>query len=159
MKLTITKTERLSPVSIMHLEGNLDSTNYETLLTEAQNLYNAGIRDLILDMSMLTYISSAGLNAIHQIARLFREKERLLRGEGWKSHHRAVSSKNQRSRSRPYEAHVKLLSPTKEVSNVLEVVGFSSFFEIHTTLEGAINSFSMAALPTSVRAREEKPLL
>jgi anti-anti-sigma regulatory factor len=36
---------------------------------------------------------------------------------------------------------VKLLSPTPEVANTLEISGFSSLFEIHTDLKTAVASF------------------
>jgi hypothetical protein len=36
---------------------------------------------------------------------------------------------------------VKLLSPTKEVREVLDMIGFSSLFEIYTYMPQAVESF------------------
>jgi hypothetical protein len=37
--------------------------------------------------------------------------------------------------------HVKLLSPQSAVEQVLDVVGLKQFFDIHTDLETAVQSF------------------
>jgi hypothetical protein len=146
MKITITKTEKPVPISLLHLSGTLDSANFETLIKEAQKLYTAGARDLILDMSMLTYISSAGLGEIHQVALLFRGKKRHEQDESWGDYRWAAYSKNDCGRRYPYEVHVKLFSPTKEVSDVLDMIGFNFLFEIYTDLHRAIDSFYRAVL-------------
>jgi hypothetical protein len=56
--------------------------------------------------------------------------------EGWESVH-AVD----RDRSSGVQQHVKLLNPQLGVLHVLEVVGFTAFFEIYTDLEKAVASF------------------
>ena len=68
MKITISKMEQPSTVTVLHLDGTLDGSNHQCLLEEAQVLYKAGTCDLILDLSNLKFISSAGLGAIHQVA-------------------------------------------------------------------------------------------
>ena len=153
MKITITKTEKNVPISILHLDGILDSTNFETLIKEAKKLYTAGARDLILDLSRLTYISSAGLGALHQVALLFRGKKRHEQDESWGDYRWAAYSKKDCGRRNPYEVHVKLFSPAKEVSKVLEMIGFNLFFEIYTDLDKAIDSFYLAALATEASLR------
>ncbi|MCQ3954491.1 MAG: anti-sigma factor antagonist, partial [Chloroflexi bacterium] len=40
------------------------------------------------------------------------------------------------------QKHVKLLNPRPEVVKVLEMVGFSSFFEIYDDRQKALDSFS-----------------
>jgi len=140
MKITITKTEKTAPVTILHLDGTLDGANYESLIDEAKKVYAARARDLILDMSTLTFISSAGLAALHQVALSFRGKKHPGQDGGWAAYH-AID----RDRGSGTQAHVKLLSPTKQVREVLDMTGFNSLFEIYTDPHQASASFHQAA--------------
>ncbi len=142
MKITITKAEGLIPVAIMHLEGKLDGANYESLIEEAQDVYGAGDRDLLLDLGGLIFISSAGLAALHQVALLFRGEARPGQDEGWAAY-RAIN--RDRDRDRGAQERVKLLSPTKEVREVLDLTGFGALFEIFTDLDQALASFPQVA--------------
>jgi anti-anti-sigma regulatory factor len=138
MIITITKTERPAHVTIIHLEGKLDGANYENLIDEAQNIYDAGARDLIIDLSKLTFISSAGLAAIHQVALLFRGERNPGWDGGWDAYH-AIG----RDRSRAPQEHVKLLSPAEPVRQLLDLTGFDSLFEIFNGIDQAVGSFQL----------------
>jgi anti-anti-sigma regulatory factor len=125
------------PVAILKLEGQLDGQSYQELIAKAQELYNAGARDFLLDLSELTYISSAGLVALHSVALLARG-EALPDLEGGWSTYRSMS----RTSEAGLQKHVKLLNPRSEVLNILDMVGFGNVFEIFTNLDEAVNSFS-----------------
>ena len=140
MIITISKTEGLTHVVILHLEGKLDGANYENLIDEAQNLYDAGTRDLILDLSKLSFISSAGLAAIHQVALMFRGERNPGWDGGWDAYH-AVD----RARSGGPQEHVKLLSPAEPVREVFDLTGFNSLFDIFPGLDQAVASFQQPA--------------
>ncbi|HMV29163.1 MAG TPA: hypothetical protein PKE23_07225, partial [Anaerolineales bacterium] len=53
----------------------------------------------------------------------------------------ALKSVN-KSRESGVQQHVKLLNPREEVINVLDMVGFSSFFEVFKDKQKALESFS-----------------
>jgi anti-anti-sigma factor len=142
MKITITKTEKPAPVTILHLNGVLDGSNYETLIEEANKLYAAGVRDVILELSELTFISSAGLGALHRMALLFGAKKRSEQDETWAAYRWAAYRAIDRDHSNNSQQHVKLVSPSKEVLGVLDMIGFSSLFEIYPDLKQATASFS-----------------
>jgi anti-anti-sigma regulatory factor len=141
MIITISKAEGLTHVVILHLEGKLDGANYENLIDEAQNLYDAGTRDLILDLSKLSFISSAGLAAIHQVALLFRGERNPGWDGGWDAYHAVDRSRG----GRPQE-HVKLLSPAEPVREVFDMTGFNSLFDIFPGLDQAVASFQQPAV-------------
>jgi anti-anti-sigma regulatory factor len=124
------------PVNIIKLDGQLDGQNFQELISKAQELYNVGARDFLLDLSDLTYISSAGLVALHSVALLARGEE-LPDVEGGWSTYRSMG----RSGEAGVQRHVKLLNPRSEVMGVLDMVGFSTVFEIYTDREEAVNSF------------------
>jgi anti-anti-sigma factor len=143
MNITITKNELPIPVTILHLEGKLDRSNYESLIEEAQDVYDSGARHLILDLSQLTFISSAGLTALHQVALLFRGEKHPGQDEGWAAFHSI-----DRDRGSGPQEHVKLFSPTKEVQELLDTTGFSSLFAIYSDLHQATASFRQAVPAT-----------
>jgi anti-anti-sigma regulatory factor len=136
MNISVSQAQGSVPVTVLKLDGQLDGQNYQELIAKAQELYDAGVRDFLLDLSDLTYISSAGLVALHTVALLARGEELPDMEGGW-SAYRSVG----RSREAGIQKHVKLLNPSSEVSGVLDMVGFSNVFEIFTDRETAINSF------------------
>ena len=125
------------PVTILQLDGKLDGSNYMQLVEEAKSNYGDGVRDLLIDLSRLSYLSSAGIAAIHKTALLFRGLELPDEESGWASFH-AID----RDRDNGVQKHVKLLSPQPEVANILDITGFKALFEIHTDLDQAVASFS-----------------
>jgi len=110
-------------------------------LDEAKKQYTAGARNLLLDLSKLTFISSAGLGALHQVALLFRGKKHPAQDETWAAYRWAAYRTIDSDHKSTSQEHVKLLSPTKQVREVLNLIGFSSLFEIFTDHDQALASF------------------
>ena len=124
-------------ISVLQLAGQLDGQTYKSLITAAQDAMNSGAKNLLLDMSELTFLSSAGLVALHVTSLIMRGEALPDLEHGWA----ALKSVN-KSRESGMQTHVKLLNPRPEIVNVLDMVGFSSFFEIHTDKQKALESFS-----------------
>jgi anti-anti-sigma regulatory factor len=137
MNITVAKEKGRVPVAVLTVEGQLDGQNYQQLIEKARELYDAGTRDILLDLSGLTYISSAGLVALHAMALTLRGEALPDPEQGWA----AVKSAD-RSRQAGLQEHIKLLNPRPEVSSVLDMVGFTTFFEIFTDRAKAIESFA-----------------
>ena len=141
MKITISRTGKSDSVTVLQLDGILDSTNYQSLIDEAHKAYTADNRDLLLDLSNLTFISSAGLGALHQVALLFRGEKQAERDESWSDYRWTAFHGSESGHNRGSNQNVKLLSPTREVRGVLDLIGFSSLFEIYTDINQAVASF------------------
>jgi anti-anti-sigma regulatory factor len=137
MNISVSQAQGSVPVTILKLDGQLDGQNYQDLIAKAQELYKSGSREFLLDLSDLTYISSAGLVALHSVALLTRGEE-LPDFEGGWSAYRSMG----RSSQAGVQKHVKLLNPRSEVMGVLDMVGFGNVFEVYTNLDEAVNSFS-----------------
>ncbi len=152
IKITSTKLKRSSPVTILHLEGALDGANYESLIIAAQNEYDDGVRDLILDLGKLAYISSAGLGAIHQVALMFGGRKRNGSDKKWDDYRWDAYRRTNRDKNAGLVEHVRLLSPNKEVLNILDMIGFTSLFAIYSDLSQA-----KASIHRPVSAREASP--
>lgn len=136
MDISVSQMQGNVPVTVLKLDGQLDGQNYQDLILKAQELYNAGARDFLIDLSDLTYISSAGLVALHSIALLAKGEQLPDMDQGW-SAYRSMG----RASTAGVQSHIKLYNPREEVMNVLDMVGFSHVFEIFSGLDQAIRSF------------------
>ena len=136
MQINFSKQEGSVPVTVMQLSGNLDASSYTDVITRAQEIYDNGTRDLLVDLSQVPYVSSAGLMSLHAIVLIF---------VGQSMHSKETSRPSFRSinieRDGAVRQHVKLLSPQAAVEQVLDVVGLKQFFDIHTDLETAVKSY------------------
>jgi anti-anti-sigma regulatory factor len=124
------------PVTVMQLTGNIDASSYTDVINNAQQAFDEGSRNLLIDLSNVPYVSSAGLMSLHTIVRIFAGNS-VQPKDGGRPSFRAIN----KEQDNPIRAHVKLLSPQPAVEQVLEMVGLKLFFDIHTDLEAAVNSF------------------
>ncbi len=136
MNILVSPGQGNVPVTIVRMEGQLDGQSYQQLIARAKELFETGARDLLLDLGGLTYISSAGIVALHTIALLLRGEALPDPEQGWS----AVKSV-ERTREAGIQKHVKLLDVRPEVNSVLEMVGLTAFFEAYTDRETALRSF------------------
>jgi len=135
MEINVSKEQGKVPVNVIHLKGDLDASSYLELVKAAQELYDAGAQDLLLDMTDLAFISSAGLASLHIVTKMFRG-EKTASEDGWGAF-KAID----RDRDSGMQRHVKLLNPSSDVDNVLDTVGFKQFFEVYSDLNEAVQSF------------------
>ena len=135
MEINVTQEKGKVPVSVVHITGDLDASSYRELVDTAQKLYDDGVRSLLLDLTNLVFLSSAGLASLNIITRMFRG-ETSDAENGWGTF-KAID----RDREGGMQSHVKLLNPSPKVDNVLDTVGFKQFFEVYTDLEEAVDSF------------------
>lgn len=136
MNISISQAQGKVPVTVIKLDGQLDGQTYQDLITKAKEIYGGGARNFLIDLSDLTFISSAGLVALHSVALLARGNALPDTEAGWTAI-RSVS----RTSSNGVQEHVKLVNPRMEVKKVLEMVGFSNAFEIYSDLDEAVKSF------------------
>jgi anti-anti-sigma regulatory factor len=137
MQISFSKHKGLVAVSVMKLMGNLDASSYATVIAKAQDAYDEGARNLLIDLSGVPYVSSAGLMSLHTVALLFGGYS-MKNGAG-RPAFRSINAQNEKV----VRQHVKLLSPPPAVEEVLDVVGLKHFLDIYTDLETAVQSFSV----------------
>lgn len=136
MNITVSRAQGKVPVTVIKLDGELDGQNYQDLIAKAREVYEGGVRNFLIDLSELTYISSAGLVALHTVALLARGEALPDTEAGWS----AIRSVGGAGNS-GVQKHVKFFKPRDEVLSVLSMVGFSAAFEIYTDFDEAVNSF------------------
>ncbi len=138
MNISISQVQGSIPVTVIKLDGRLDSQSYQELIAKGQELYSTGACDFLLDLSDLTYISSSGLVALCSLAMLARGEKLPNAEEGGRSVSRPIVHAAQAGTQK----HLKLLSPRPEIVHILDVVGLGTLFDVFTNLEEAVNSFS-----------------
>jgi anti-anti-sigma factor len=136
MKITVSQAQGQVPVTILHVQGDLDASSYKALIAQGQEVCDGGAQDILLDLSELNYISSSGIVALHILSQIVRGEKASDPEEGWEAF-RSID----RDREAGLQKHIKLLNPQPQADKVLKTVGFDRFFEIHTDLDTAVASF------------------
>ena len=136
MFITVTEVQGTVPVTVLQIQGEIDASNYQRVTARAKQAYDAGTRNLILDLSEVPFIASSALVALHSVALLMRGEAPPDPDAGW-----GALRSIDREREAGLQQHVKLLNPQPKVERVLKMAGFDRFFEIYTDQEKAIASF------------------
>lgn len=136
MQISLSKQEGRIPVTVMQLNGELDSSNYTDVINQAQESYDNGVRNLLIDLTKVPYVSSAGLMSLHTVVLIFAGQSMQSKETG----RPAFRSINPQRDSAGLQ-HVKLLNPQPAVDQVLDVVGLKQFLDIYTDLDTAVRSF------------------
>ena len=133
LDISVTQAQGRVPVTVMHLKGDFDTVGCEVFDARSQEVIAAGATDVLLDLTAVPFMSSAGLRAMH---RLFYQ----LHPEGSEEHKRIL---NEGVRQGIYKApHMKLLNPAPRVLEMLKLVGVDMYMDILTGNEAkALKSF------------------
>lgn len=132
MEINVTQEKGRVPVTVFHLVGDLDSSTYELLEARAQQEISEGTTHMLLDMSRVPYMSSAGIRAIH---RIFTWLRNLPEGEDEAALKTVLRDGVYKSR------RLKLLKPSAQVQKTLATAGMDMYLEAHSDLEKALASF------------------
>ena len=85
LQTTVEQVDGPTPVTVVALDGELDGATFEGVIGTIRDLYVAGTRKLLLDLSGLEFISSSGLVAIHSAMRVMRGEAPPDTEEGWEA--------------------------------------------------------------------------
>jgi len=125
--LTLTISRPSAGLTVLHAQGRVDSASENLVREQASRLHAEGARHLLLDLTQVDYISSAGLRAIHTLYKLFTPAEEI---KAWQPGGDVYKS--------PY---FKLLCPSPQVYGVLNLAGFLHNIPFFTNLKDALESF------------------
>lgn len=134
MEIIVTIHPANQPIAIMQIKGDIDASSYMDVVNKAQELYDNPARNLILDLSEVPSISSAGQVALHKIALVYSGVPQQVEADKDQIHPDFTHSSNARK-------FVKLLNPQPEVDDALQKAGLKLFFKVYKDLESALQSF------------------
>jgi anti-anti-sigma factor len=113
IQITSSPIEEQPGCFLLALEGELDSSNAQSVMKYAQTMIeNNSLTCLIADFSKLRYINSTGLGAILRISKMLLEKKSTF----------------------------IIAAPNEDVFEIIEIVGANKLLNIYLTKEEALNS-------------------
>ncbi|NOH04916.1 MAG: STAS domain-containing protein [Chloroflexi bacterium] len=133
MEIKVSTITGRAPVTVVHVEGNVDVSTADVFQANVLSLIEGGARHILLDMEHVPFMSSAGLRALNQIFNKLREvneddvtDEEMRKGIG----------------DGTYKSpHLKLLNLSENTKVAFETAGFDMYIETFTDRQAAINSF------------------
>ena len=130
-ELTITASQIQGdvPVTILHLSGHLHGNTERELLDRARQAQEDGASHLLLDLSGIEVLTSAGLRAIHNIFKLFTPQ----------SDTQVIRQHDEEPYKSPY---FKLVCPNPNIYYILNIAGFLQNILIYNNMDEAVNSFA-----------------
>ena len=130
-ELTITASQIQGAVSvtILHLSGHLHGNTEQQLIDRARQAYEDGSTHILLDLSGLEVLTSAGLRAIHNIFNLLTPQSDIM----------VIRQHGEEPYKSPY---FKLVCPNPDVYYILNIAGFLQNILIYNNMDEAVNSFA-----------------
>ena len=122
------------PVTVIHVNGNIDALSYDKFQAKADSLIESGARYLLIDLSNCPFISSAGLRALHKVFNDLRARD-TDHPKSEEEIHAGISSGTYKS------PHLKLLKLSKASKTAFELSGFDMFIDTFDDEQTAIASF------------------
>ena len=118
LKISSEQTQADVPVTVFRLSGWLDAQSEGQLLEDARKAHDGGARYLLIDMSNLDTLTSAGMRALQKVYQVFTPKEDQFK-----------------------LAHLKLCNAPPQIYNVLGITGFLQNIPMYESTEAALQSF------------------
>jgi len=120
------------PVTVIAVTGNVDTSAFEAFMSKAQEVIDGGARHILVDLTNVPYMSSAGLRVLNAIF----NKLRVLNTD--MTEEEVLQAINEGIYISPY---LKVLNLSKQSKVAFETAGFDMFLETFTDLNTAIDSF------------------
>ena len=130
MEISLTQEQGKVPVVVLKVKGNI--TSEVELQAKAQEAHDAGSHHILLDLSDVAYMSSAGLRVLQHV---FDRLRSLSSDDNNKEMYRQI---NDGSYASP---NLKLINPNKDVMEVLKMSGFDMLISVEKDLKTAVASF------------------
>lgn len=115
LQIRISREDGDKAVSVLRLKGSLDANTQSKLEDKAKEAVDSGAEYLLLDMSAVDYLGSAGMRAIHAITNILSPDDSSMRS-----------------------ARLKIVNPSPVAAKVFKTLGFDSFIDIHDSIDEAI---------------------
>jgi anti-anti-sigma regulatory factor len=136
IELLVDTAQSPTAVTILRPQGRVDGSTYESLIARAKGLIAGGAQRLLLDLGAVSFLSSAGLVALHSIALMVRGENLPGEQSGWD----ALYAIGRDSSGK--QTNLKLLNPPEKVLQTLDRAGMTGFFDIFTDEATALASFA-----------------
>ena len=120
------------PVTVVALDGELDASNYESVIDAVRTAYAVGSRGLVFDLSGLTFMASSGLFALHSAVRIMRGETPPDPEGGWGALHEMTQDRDS------VTSNVRLAETQDDIARVLERTGMTRLFGMDANRADAV---------------------
>jgi anti-anti-sigma factor len=134
MEIKVSTENGRVPITVLHVDGDIDSSSYQEFQTTAKKLVDEGARYILVDLSHAPFVSSAGLRALHTLFNELRSRnpDANLSDEQVK---KGISSGTYKS------PHLKLVNLSPQTQAAFKTSGFDMYIDTFTDMKAAIASF------------------
>ena len=132
MEITVTQEQAGKLVTILHVKGEINSTTHQQFEDKAREVYEAGARNVLVDLAEVNYLSSAGIRALNQILIMLRTDA--------PEETDAAMSKGVRDGTW-VSPHLKLANASKSVKEVLKIAGMDMLIDVYDDTKKAVEAF------------------
>ena len=134
MEITVSKKNGRVPVTIMHIDGNIDTATSKVFEAKAEELIKGGARYILIDLARCPFVSSASLRALHVV---FKELNAIHPDATLKESEITKGVRDGTYKS-PY---LKLANVSNETKTVFKISGFDMFLETYDDIDKAVAAF------------------
>ncbi|MBL8063308.1 MAG: STAS domain-containing protein [Anaerolineales bacterium] len=132
LDIKVTTENARVPVTIMHMSGDIDSSNFHLFQARVDELIAGGALHILFNLAKVPHLSSAGLRVIHNTF----NKLRMI--------HKDVSDDELRKKmsTGAYKSpYVKVANLSSNIAEVFRLGGFEIYIEMFDNVDSAIASF------------------
>jgi hypothetical protein len=123
--------------AILRPGGGLDWLSYQNLIAQAWAAYDTNTQHLIVDLSNVEHISTAGMVGLYAVARLAQGAWPLDLEAGWQTVRALVED-------HPITRRLVVVNPRPLVRQALGNTPFSDFLAVYNDLAGALAALTRA---------------
>ena len=134
MEITVSTKNARVPITVMHVDGDIDTATSNLFHTKATELIKSGARYILVDLAHCPYMSSASLRALHLV---FKELN-AIHPDATLGENEITKGINDGTYKSPY---LKLVNASNETKTVFKVSGFDMFLEFYDDMQKAIAAF------------------
>ena len=133
MEISISTVKGKGPITVFRIAGEISSYNYQALEEEARQSHAEGMRDLLIDMANVTFVSSGGIRALTVILK-------LLHTAAPKDNDEEKSKESQGSAASQFP-HLKLVNVPRRIHEIFKIAGVDALLAIYDDFQKAVDSF------------------
>jgi anti-anti-sigma factor len=132
MNISISTLQGRVPITVLRPQGNLDASTSDEFSSAAAKVVADGAKDILIDLSEVPFVSSAGIRALHT---LYNSLHPAGTGQDKEDVYKGISAGT-------YAApHLKLLYPNKKVSEALKLAGLDMYLKMYDSELEAVAAF------------------
>jgi anti-anti-sigma regulatory factor len=132
MEISVSTVNAKRPITVFRITGEISSYNYQALEEKARQSHAEGMRDLLIDMKNVTFVSSGGIRALTVILKILHTAPPKDATDAKPDEARDSSSQY---------PHLKLVNVAHRIKDIFKIAGVDVLLEIHDDFQKAVDAF------------------